>query len=262
MNNIIIVEGLPCSGKSTTSKYLADKLRTKYFDENSGNNPVDYEFDSFIKESELVNFDKEEQLFIKNKSNQKLDGYLINLNNIDKKIFDKLLKYKIYDFLPWNIESKIMLSKWAEFVNTYDNNKYVFNSVFLQNPMCETMVRFGFDIEISKEYISKIYEIIKQLNPIIVYLKNSNIRNSIERCLDERGKDWLKSVIDYHCNGVYCKKNNLSGFDGYIKCLEERQKRELEILNNLGIDFIIIDNPSNNWDESYSKIINKIKKAN
>ena len=67
MNNIIIVEGLPCSGKSTTSKYLADKLRTKYFDENSGNNPVDYEFDSFIKESELVNFDKEEQLFIKNK---------------------------------------------------------------------------------------------------------------------------------------------------------------------------------------------------
>lgn len=260
MNNIIIVEGLPCSGKSTTANYLADKLGFKCFDENSGNNPVDYEFDSFIKGSELDNFDKEEQLFIRNNSNKKLDGYLINLNNIDKKIFDKLLKYKIYDFLPWNIESKIMLNKWEEFVNNYDNSKYVFNSVFLQNPMCETMIRFGFDIEVSKKYISKIYEIIKNLNPIVIYLKSDNIKENIESCLDERGDKWLKMVIDYHCDGVYGKKNNLNGFNGYIKCLKERQKREIEILNDIGIDFIIIDNPSNNWDESYSKIINKIKK--
>ena len=46
MENLIIVEGLPCSGKSTTSKYIADRFNAKYYDENSGIHPADYEFNS------------------------------------------------------------------------------------------------------------------------------------------------------------------------------------------------------------------------
>ncbi len=36
MKKLTIVEGLPCSGKSTTSKYIAKKLNAKHYDENSG----------------------------------------------------------------------------------------------------------------------------------------------------------------------------------------------------------------------------------
>lgn len=41
-NRLIIVEGLPTSGKSTTAKYIADKLNYKFFDENDDNHPADY----------------------------------------------------------------------------------------------------------------------------------------------------------------------------------------------------------------------------
>ena len=36
MNRLIIVEGLPCSGKSTVSRYIADRCGERFYDEGSG----------------------------------------------------------------------------------------------------------------------------------------------------------------------------------------------------------------------------------
>ena len=44
------------------------------------------------------------------------------------------------------------------------------------------------------------------------------------------------------------------GFDGYIRCLEERQRRELQILSSLPIKHIIIDNPQRDWHCAYEQI--------
>lgn len=270
MNNckLIIVEGMPCSGKSTTAKYIAERLeadgKTVYFaDEGTGKHPADYEFQSYISKDVLVNFTEDEQKAIIDSSETKSNGYIVELNkilddNVCKdfpKLFNKLLNYKIYDFLDWETESKLMLDKWHDFVANADKSTvYVFNCVFLQNPMCETMMRFNFKTEKSRNYIAEIYEIIKPLNPKIVYLKSDNIADSINKAIAERGNDWLKSVIDYHTNGGYGKAHNLKGFDGYIACLEERQKRELEILKSIEIKNLLLCNAHKNWDNAYTEI--------
>lgn len=54
-------------------------------------------------------------------------------------------------------------------------------------------------------------------------------------------KGWLDVVIDYHVSQGYGKQNGLSGFDGYIACLEERKKRETAILKALDIESHIIE---------------------
>ena len=259
MNRLIIVEGLPCSGKSTTSKYIADSIGAKFYDEGSGNHPADYEFHSFIKIKELCSFSPEEQVLIKQNAVSKADGYIISLSLFSGELFDKLLQHKIYDFLPWETESPIMLDKWKEFISAVKpNERYVFNCVLLQNPMCETMMRFGFDTQKSSEYINSICEIIRPLDPFIVYLHNDNIRDSIENTVSERGTDWLNSVIDYHCNGAYGKAEKLIGLDGYIKALEERQRRETEILRGLNVQYMIINDPDENWNKTYSRIIQEL----
>ena len=130
---------------------------------------------------------------------------------------------------------------------------YVFNCVLLQNPMCETMMRFGFSIDESYEFISQIVEIIKPLNPVVIYLKNNDIRQSIEKASAER-EGWLDAVIDYHINGEYGKSINAKGFDGYIKCLLERQKRELMILSELDVKSIVIDNAQRDFEKTYERI--------
>lgn len=258
MNRLYIIEGLPCSGKSTTSAFVADILKEKnkvcFVDEGSGKHPADYEFHAFLTDAALSDFSNEQQKNILSLSEKTGRGYVVPLSGFQDELFDKLLKFKIYDFLPLETEKPVMLDKWHSFVENSDKDTvYVFNCVFLQNPMCETMMRFGLPTEASFEFVSKIAEIIKPLNPVVIYLKNDDIKQSVEKASKER-EGWLDAVIDYHVNGGYGKSINARGLGGYIRCLEERQKRELDILSQLDVNNIVIDNPQRDWKAAQKEI--------
>lgn len=193
--NLIIVEGLPGSGKSTTAAMIADELEKK------GRKVV----------------------------------------CVDEGVQDHPADYADYDFPDFQTERMKILDKWRSFTSKSDKNTiYVFNCIFLQNPMCETMMRFGMDETASRNYISEIAEIIKPLHPVILYIDRPNVKQTIDHVLDERGHDWLNAVINYHTTQGFGKENNLSGYEGYIKCLEERRVRELRILQALDIDYYTI----------------------
>lgn len=258
-HRLYIVEGLPCSGKSTTAKFAADIIgkggeKVSYTDEGGGNHPADYEFHSFVTEEDLALFADEEREQVKSKAEYCSGGYVVPLSQFGGKLFDKLLQYKIYDFLPWETEKTLMLRKWREFCNNADNDTvYVFNCCLLQNPMCETMMRFGFPMERSAAYIKEIAEIIKPLDPVVIYLKNDDIAECVRKTAAER-EGWLDGVIEYHTNGAYGKSISAQGFDGYIQCLEERQRRELSILSGLPVKSFVIENAHRDWTEAYDKI--------
>jgi hypothetical protein len=259
MNKLIIVEGLPCSGKSTTSRYIAEQLGMIFVDEGSGAHPADYEFHAFLTDNQLESFTSDELEQIARHTVKKSGGNIVSLGEFSGELFNKLLQYKIYDFLPWETERAVMLDKWREFAAKNDGGRYVFNCVLLQNPMCETMMRFGFDVTVSEAYIREICGIIAPLSPFVVYLRNTEVYESVKRASAERGDDWLNAVIDYHCNGEYGKSLGLTGFDGYIYALEERQRRELDILSRLDISSIVLDDPQKDWDKAYSNILARLK---
>lgn len=193
--NLIIVEGLPGSGKSTTAAMIAEELQKK------GKKAV----------------------------------------CADEGVQEHPADYADYDFPDFGTERKKILDKWRSFAEGFDKDTiYIFNCIYIQNPMCETMMRFGMDEEASKGYIAEITEVIKPLNPVIVYIDGLDVKAAIDSVLDERGTDWLDAVIDYHVSQGYGKENNLSGYEGYIKCLEERRIRELRILQGLDIDYYTI----------------------
>ncbi len=240
-NRLFIIEGLPCSGKSTISSFVASLLEQNdnvcFVDEGTGNHPADYEFHALAPAGLFS--DKEE---------------IVSLSQFSGEMFDKLLQYKIYDFLPWEKELPLMLDKWRQFVNTSNEDTvYVFNCVLLQNPMCETMMRFGFTEGESKNYIGKITDIIQSMNPVVIYLKNTDIANSVEQTAKER-PGWLDDVINYHVNGIYGKQIGAEGFKGYIRCLEERQERELRILEGLSVKKLVVDNPQRDWKSAQETI--------
>lgn len=240
-HRLIIFEGLPCSGKSTTSAFIASLMQQTenvcFVDEGTGNHPADYEFHALAPAGLL------------SPNNQ-----IVSLSQFTGELFDQLLQYKIYDYLPWEMEMPLMLEKWRQFVRSSEKSSvYVFNCVLLQNPMCETMMRFGFSLEESRSYIEKIVEIIKPMNPVVIYLKNDDIADSVRKAAQER-PGWLDAVIDYHATGAYGKSIHAKGFDGYIDCLKERQKRELRILAQIPIRKLIVDNPQRDWDAALETI--------
>lgn len=256
---LYIVEGLPCTGKSTAAKFVAEKTGGIYVDEGSGNHPADYEFQAFIPDRALGGFSEDEKEILLGCAVKRENGIIVPLSELKDELFEKALKFKIYDFLDWETERGIMLDKWREFAENCGEKTYVFNCVFLQNPMCETMMRFNFDVNASFDYINELCRITAPLEPLIIYLKNDDEAESVKNAVKERGDEWLNAVVDYHCNGGYGKANGLSGFDGYIKALEERQRRELEILAKLPVKSIVINNPQRDYEQAYKKIEEVIK---
>lgn len=240
-HNLYIVEGLPCSGKSTTSAFVAELLKARgkvcFVDEGTGDHPADYEFHALAPAGLLS---EEEQI--------------VSLRDYSGEMFEQLLQYKIYDFLPWETERPLMLEKWRQFVRTAEEDIFhVFNCVLLQNPMCETMMRFGFPEEESRRYIAQIAEIVRPLNPVVIYLKNEDIRESVRKAAGER-PGWLDGVIDYHVQGAYGKSIGAEGFEGYIQCLTERQERELRILSMLPFGSLVLENPQRDWTAAYEQL--------
>ena len=240
-HRLFIVEGPPCSGKSTMSAHVAELIEKTqpvcYFDEGSLRHPADYEFHALAPAGLLFP-----------------ESRIVSLADYDGDLLEQLIPYKIYDMLPWETEMPLMLDKWRQFVcDAKADTVYVFNSVFLQNPMCETMMRFGFPEEESLRYIRQIAEIILPLKPVVIYLKNEELAASVQRAAAQR-PGWLDAVIAYHAQGAYGQSIGAEGFEGYIRCLEERQKRELRILSKLGLPYRIVDNPQRDWEAAKRRI--------
>ncbi|PKU92163.1 hypothetical protein CQR46_0243 [Bifidobacterium pseudolongum subsp. globosum] len=193
---LIIVEGLPGTGKSTTASLIARELRERghtvvCVDEGDPNHPAD-----------LPDYD----------------------------IFD--------DFAD---ERTHILARWRSFVEHADPHTiYVFNCLLLQNPMCETMMRFDMDEAASRAYIGQIARIIRPLHPLVVYLDRTDVRSTVDAVLAERGEGWLNAVIDYHTCQGYGAHLALHGYDGYIACLAERKRREMRILESLDVESFVV----------------------
>lgn len=245
-HRLYIIEGLPCSGKSTTSSYVAELLKqqgnVRFVDEGTGDHPADYELHALAPAGLLSE-----------------EAQIVPLSQFSGEQFDQLLQYKIYDFLPWETEMPLMLEKWRQFVQeAQEDTLYVFNCVLLQNPMCETMMRLGFYEEESRQYIAQIAEIIRPLNPVVIYLKNEDIVESIRKASAER-PGWLDGVIDYHVQGAYGKSIRAEGFEGYIQCLTERQERELRILSTLPVESLVLENPQRDWKAAQEQLAAKLQ---
>lgn len=245
-HRLYIIEGLPCSGKSTTSAFVAELLKQQgsvsFVDEGTGDHPADYEFHALAPAGLISN-----------------EVQIVPLKDYSGEMFDRLLQNKIYDFLPWEAEMPVMLEKWRQFAReAQEDTIYVFNCVLLQNPMCETMMRFGFSEEESRLYIAQIAEIIRPLNPVVVYLKNEDIADSVRKAAAER-PGWLNGVIDYHVQGAYGKSIGAEGFEGYIQCLTERQERELRILSTLPVESVILENSQRDWKAAHQQLVTELQ---
>lgn len=259
MTRLYIAEGLPCSGKSTTAAYLArllDSMGKKVIcvDEGTGAHPADYEFHAFFHDAQLTGQLSRLRPQILQWGESILDGWVVPLSRFQGKDLNALLPYKLYDGLPWQQEMPVMLEKWKRFIQNAEKDAvYLFNCVLLQNPMCETMMRFDLPEEESLAYITEIAQIIAPLEPKVIYLKNEDIAHRIQVTAQERS-GWLEGFMAYHAKGAYGKRIDAQGLPGLTTCLEERQRRELNIIKKLPVKSIVIENAHRNWDEAYRKI--------
>ncbi|RTR26750.1 hypothetical protein EKG37_20815 [Robertmurraya yapensis] len=268
---LLIVEGLPGFGKSTTAKLLNEiltenNIEVELFLEGNLDHPADYDgvscFNEFEFDQLLSNSGSFKELFlergIKKGSNHFLPYIKIKNefgNQLSDELFTTISKNDIYE-LPFDRNVELVADKWSEFANTAlnDNKVYIFECCFIQNPLTIGMVKYNEQKENIINYVMKLAKIIENLDPVLFYVNQDNLEFSFKKAVKERSTDWSKGFVDYYTNQAYGKEHNYSGIEGTIKVLEARRKMELEIVDRLKMKKEIINNTKYEID-SYKSIL-------
>lgn len=262
---LIVVEGLPGSGKTSTAAYikqLFDEQHTSndLFLEGDLNHPADYESVACIPRDEYDNW-------INNAGKQKsvieaccqveqqrvfiYYGKLIEQRLPDEYMdyMDEIRKYDIYN-LPLGDYQELVLERWQSFVDQAMGKEEVFilECCFIQNPVTMMFGRFGQSMEQMLAFIKKIEQIIQPLNAKIVYFYQDDLKTSLNRIIEERSAEWLAFMTWYYTKQGYGLAHGLAGLEGLIECLQTRKSYELEMIENLAVNKLVINNTAFNWD--------------
>lgn len=263
---LINIEGMPGSGKSEAMRVVEEFFagsgeNVSYYDEDSLDHPADFSLHAFMRDEQIRTLASDEQRQLYSEGTKKLNGFVIPLTKVSVSLFGKIFPYKIYDNLDWESEKPILLEKWQDFAKKalMKSRVYVFNSGILKNPINEMMMRFDFGYPVIWEFFFSLYRAIAALNPIIIYLKCTDIKARVEEEVCRRNTCWLNNAVDYHTSQGYGKRNGMTGFDGYIDCLEARQRIELKIISELPVEKLILTDPLDNWEQASQKIRDALK---
>lgn len=275
-SRLIIVEGIPGSGKTTTAKFLEsqlqqDGLNPKLFQEGNLDHPADYEAVACFSQQEYVQFLAEHQkqeAFIRSITIKEQQDYFVRYRAAylqDKEGFaDELLhRFEAHDVynLPQERYQEVILNKWKAFMEQVEENDfYIFECCFLQNPISTMLARDNAPRNKIKEMIKQIAAIIAPLNPIIIYYQQSDIKQTLQRVIDKRSEQWINFFTWYCAEQEFGKAHHVSGIDAIHTFLEIRKEIELEVLEEIPLKSYVINNSNYNWDKAYEQISKLVEK--
>ncbi|CUB38357.1 hypothetical protein [Bacillus cereus] len=247
---LIIVEGLPGFGKSTTAQLINDilsqnKIEVELFLEGNLNHPADYDgvscFNKFEFDRLLSNSGDFKEVLLK-RVLKKGSNYLLPYRKIKNEfgdqfsdeLFNDISRNDIYE-LPFDKNVELIADKWQDFaeIALEDDKVYIFECCFIQNPLTIGMIKYGEQKEKIINYVMKVAKIIENLNPMLFYVEQDDLEFSFRKALKERNPEWSTGIVYYYTNQGYGKEHNHSGVEGAIKVLEARRNLELEIFDML-----------------------------
>ncbi|MCR8849400.1 hypothetical protein NQ095_13340 [Rossellomorea sp. SC111] len=265
-SNLIIVEGIPGSGKSTTAHFIKEYLESegitaKLFQEGDSRHPADYESTACLDEDQFNNILErfsEHRETIQEAAEKKGHHYYISygqLTNVDSSLTDQLASYDVYE-LNLDTFEEVSYHYWKEFVEKteFSDEVYIFECCFLQNPFTKFIAMHNAEPKRLENYLKKISSLISPMNPLLIYFYQDNVEQSFHHVYKERSQEWREFFTEYHVNQGYGKANGLKGYLGLVEYLEMRKNQELSILEDLPISRELVENGEGDWEMYYKRI--------
>lgn len=256
---LILIEGIPGSGKSTMAKRIHEWLSIQGYNVNLYNegdiqHPIDLtwyaHFTTSDYEKVIIEFNAYET-DIRRRSVYKSDYVLVqyrdvNINYFDDRLFDIMQSHEVCYCSPPSIKidnfTQTFCDRWSTFVNNYIGTNYItiFESAFFQHQIHDLLRNYSVSNDKIIEHLQALSDRFSELNPVLLYISQFDVKDSLNRTAIQRNKPKLVT-------------------DEAITYWQNRKTIEYEAMSKLRLRSYVIDNSEYNWDKVYDNIMSILK---
>lgn len=209
---LIIVEGVMGSGKSTTSQRIAKRLRQELI-------PTRHVPESFREHPTNVT---------------------------------RTLTYWHKIWIEETPASFIAKSQalWQNFVAQArtTSQTFVFDGQFFHGDLTGLLIA---NTERSQliDYVDSLVEIVQPLRPTLIYLYQTNLAESLTRTATMRGSSWLRGQVGWKVDSPYCAQRGYQGPAGWLKLYADYRQLTDDLFARLPIAKLAIENSAGDWQK-------------
>lgn len=253
---LIFIEGLPGSGKTTMSSMLYGYLKERKYNaqvylEAQQFNPINLAGYAYLTPLEYKllckHFKRENFENVVSGKDYVLVQYAVSKDTLYQgKLLDFFKEnefcYKSNPRVDLDFFSRVMNERWKKLKEeTQTDEIKIFDGDFFQHPIEDMMRNFSKDENEIIQYFTRVYDNIKCMRPMLFYISQKNERESLARIAEERNRKIFKETK-------------------MIKHCKERKSIELNAIKQIPMKSYVIDNSNYDWDNVFRIIIQTIEK--